>query len=196
VIRIAGFEVPIGDWPMEFTSTLAKFMLEHDVDSVFVHSGAVSFQEGCILLPGRSGSGKTTLVMALLNRGARFMSDEYAVIGPTGVVTPFPRPLGVKATSGTDWIEPTGPHEDEPRPVVGIVLARYLPGGGDLREEPLGRGLMGLIDNALPIRSDPARCLPCLTAAAETARFVVAGDRGEAESLAAWLIDTFELTPY
>jgi hypothetical protein len=40
-------------------------------------------------------SGKTILVRTLLAQGAGYMSDEYAVINPTGRVHPYARPLSV-----------------------------------------------------------------------------------------------------
>lgn len=47
---------------------------------VFVHAGVVGWRGRAILLPGRSHSGKSTLVAALLEEGAAYYSDEYALI--------------------------------------------------------------------------------------------------------------------
>jgi hypothetical protein len=64
---------------------------------VFVHAGVVGWRGRAILLPGASRSGKSTLVAALLRAGARYYSDEYAVLDPLGLVHPFARPLSIRS---------------------------------------------------------------------------------------------------
>ncbi len=51
-------------------------------DCLFVHAGAVAvgWQRQAILIPGRSFAGKTTLVKALVEAGAVYYSDEFAVL--------------------------------------------------------------------------------------------------------------------
>lgn len=60
-----------------------------------LHSGAVSSPEfGAVLLPAPSGSGKTTLTAALVDAGWAYLSDELAIVDPSGTsVEPFSRPL-------------------------------------------------------------------------------------------------------
>ena len=72
------------------------FLASEAREAVFVHAGVVEWQGQAILLPGRSWAGKSTLVQALVAEGARFMSDEYAVVDSQGLVHPFPRPLSLR----------------------------------------------------------------------------------------------------
>jgi hypothetical protein len=65
-------------------------------DRLFVHAGVVAWKGRGIVLPGRSGAGKTTLVAALLEAGATYLSDEYAVLDGNGMVHPYPRPLSFR----------------------------------------------------------------------------------------------------
>jgi hypothetical protein len=58
-----------------------------------VHAGAVLLAGRGLLLPGGTHAGKSSLVVELLRRGARYLSDEYALIDPQGRVHSYPRPL-------------------------------------------------------------------------------------------------------
>ncbi len=59
-----------------------------------LHAGAVSWRGSGVLLPAPPNSGKTTLVAALIQRGFRYLTDEYAVVDlGSGRLHPFPRPL-------------------------------------------------------------------------------------------------------
>lgn len=83
-----------------------------------LHAGALVSADRALLVVGRSGWGKTTLTTALLQRGWRLLSDDFAVLRPTGVVTPFPRRLnltdgslarlGLEPPEGTPVIETAG----------------------------------------------------------------------------------------
>ena len=49
-------------------------------DTVFIHAGAVAYRGRTIVMPGKSFAGKTMLVAALVDSGATYYSDEFAVI--------------------------------------------------------------------------------------------------------------------
>lgn len=68
---------------------------------LLIHAGAVVAPTGDgVMILGESGSGKTTLVAALVQEGFGYLSDEAAAIElATGLVHPWPRPLGFKAGS-------------------------------------------------------------------------------------------------
>lgn len=65
---------------------------------LLIHAGAVVTPAGHgVVILGESGSGKTTLVAALVQEGFGYLSDEAAAIElDTGLVHPWPRPLGFK----------------------------------------------------------------------------------------------------
>lgn len=65
---------------------------------VMFHAGAVAGPAGGLLLPAASGSGKSTLTAALVLRGARYLSDEVAVIEPeSGRLRPFAKSICLKS---------------------------------------------------------------------------------------------------
>jgi hypothetical protein len=123
---------------------------------VFVHAGVVSWRGKAILVPGRSHSGKSTLVMALVNAGARYYSDEYAVLDPEGRVHPFRRLPRLRpdfpkieslAVSSADYTA------FGPLPVGLILSTRYDPAGvWQPRRLTPGRTLLTLLENTVAVR--------------------------------------------
>jgi hypothetical protein len=134
----------------------------------FVHAGVVAFNGKVILIPGRSYAGKTTLVMALVDAGATYYSDEYALVDAEGSVHPFVRNPRVRQNFGmnvviNDLIPP-------PLPVGLVVMTKYKP-NAEWRPKKLSvsQGLFGLIDNSVGIRSYPEMYLGRLKQLAMTA---------------------------
>ncbi|MBF0191256.1 MAG: HprK-related kinase A [Magnetococcales bacterium] len=67
---------------------------------LMLHSAVVARGERAVILPGLPGSGKSTLCAALVARGWRLFSDEFALVRPeTGLLHPLPRPIALKNDS-------------------------------------------------------------------------------------------------
>jgi hypothetical protein len=64
--------------------------------AVAVHSAAVEIDGGAVLVAGWSESGKTETALALVERGARFLSDKWTVVGDDGMASAFPIDVGVR----------------------------------------------------------------------------------------------------
>ncbi|WP_300369494.1 hypothetical protein [Hydrogenimonas sp.] len=64
-----------------------------------MHAGAVRFGDRSIILPGASGSGKSTLTAALTTSGFDLYSDEIALLGYDGMLTPIPFCMNIKEGS-------------------------------------------------------------------------------------------------
>jgi hypothetical protein len=62
-----------------------------------LHAGAVQFGGAALVLAGASGAGKSTMTLALLERGAGYVTDEIAVVGPALTVSGLARPIGLAA---------------------------------------------------------------------------------------------------
>lgn len=111
--------VSCGDWereaPLEIphflASAKAQHLLRHRLQQLtqirltagvenyaFVHAGVVLCQSGLVVIPGPAKIGKSTLVKELCSRGARFYSDEFAVINPQGLVESYPRDLWTRVS--------------------------------------------------------------------------------------------------
>jgi len=68
--------------------------IEHSVAThcdqmVFVHAGVVGWHGIAILVPGRNAVGKSKVVSALVQRGATYYSDTFAVLDDAGNVHPY-----------------------------------------------------------------------------------------------------------
>ncbi|MBI4820929.1 MAG: hypothetical protein HY791_31990 [Deltaproteobacteria bacterium] len=160
-------------------------MAEHARGFVFVHAGAVELDGKVMMFPGRSFSGKSTLAAALVKAGARYFSDEYAVIDPNGLVHPYARPLALRTgreLHGT----PTpvemlgGAAATEARPVGWVVSTTYEPGAkfSPTRVSP-GRGALEMLANTVAARSHTERALEVLEKVAVSA-VCLTGPRGDA----------------
>jgi hypothetical protein len=159
----------------------------------FVHAGVVD-ADGCgIVIPGRSYSGKSTLVAELVHLGARYVSDEYAVLGPSGMVHPFAKPMSIR--SGRD--DPLGQLVPAPQALVAgdpvraglIVLTSYAP-GAEWRPSVRSRaeGALALLQNTVSARLRPESALSATSRVAREA-VVLVGQRGEARDAARALLD-------
>jgi hypothetical protein len=156
---------------------------------VFVHAGVVGWAGGAIVIPGASFSGKTSLVAELVRRGATYYSDEYAPIDRYGRVHPFAKPLSIRGDGERSPEELGGTGGRRPLEVRAIVEAPFKPGARwRPRERSAGHGALALLSQALPGRTDPARTMSAVRAAASGA-VVLSGARGEAEDMAERLLE-------
>jgi HprK-related kinase A len=65
-----------------------------------IHSATLERGGRALLMPAPPGSGKSTLCAALVTRGWRLLSDEFALVDPTtGILVPVPRPIALKEGS-------------------------------------------------------------------------------------------------
>ncbi len=172
---------------------LHLYVAEHARRRVFVHAGVVGWRGRAIVIPGRSMSGKTTLIKALVEAGATYYSDEYAVLDERGRVHPYPKPLSMRQNGGgrPKKILPEalgGTTGVRPLP-VGLVVATSYREGVRWRPRRLspGRAVMELLAHTVPARRDPERVFATLRAATAEA-MVLKGARGEAGGIAEVLL--------
>lgn len=171
-----------------FQSDVEHFLAVRARTHAIVHAGVVGWQGRGIVIPGGYVSGKTTLVEALIREGAEYYSDEYAVLDPNGVVSPFPRSLWVRPNLQLRRI---GMSEEldalsvrPPLPVRYIIVTEYQ---SDAVWEPRrltpGEAVLALLSNAPAARHQPGYLLRTF---GTTARGAVAwsGRRGDATDFA------------
>ncbi len=162
-------------------------------DYLFVHAGVVGWRGRAILIPGRSMTGKTTLVRALVEGGATYYSDEFAVLDRQGQVHPYPLPLSIRGAHGQPAqktpVETLGGQVgSEPLPVGLVVVTAYQPGARwRPRALSAGRALLALMDNTVAARREPSYSMPILRATV-TGTTVVRSKRGEARAVARALL--------
>jgi hypothetical protein len=67
-----------------------------DHGAVAVHSSGVQYNRCGVLVGGWSESGKTEVALALMELGARFVSDKWTVVHADSSISPFPISVGVR----------------------------------------------------------------------------------------------------
>lgn len=160
---------------------------------LFVHAGVVGWQGRAIIIPGRTMTGKTTLVRALVQAGATYYSDEFAVLDKTGRVHPYPLPLSVRAADGQPGIKTPveslgGQAGTTPLPLGVIVVTRYQPKARwRPRQLSPAQALLACMDNTVAARREPQYTMPILRQAVIGAR-AIEGKRSEAQPVARALL--------
>ena len=151
-----------------------------------MHAGVVGWQGRAILIPGRSMSGKSTLVRALVEAGAAYYSDEFAVLDKEGKVHPYPVPMSIRGENEVVGrkvpLETLGIQPGvEPLPVGLVVMATYQR-RARWRPQILtpSVAMLGLMDNTVAARRDPGFSMPILRQVAMRAK-TLQSKRGEAE---------------
>ena len=168
-----------------FESNLQITVAELSPRRLFVHAGVVEWKGKAIVIPGLSFSGKTTLVKHLVQAGARYYSDEYAVLDGQGLVYPYPRPLGLRS-DGSGNIEKMRVEElggrTGSRPVaVSLIVSTTFKAGAIWRPRRLsaGHGVLELLSHTVNARRRPGLAVTTLPKVAANAT-VLKGVRGEA----------------
>ncbi len=187
-LSVAG---PLGAETLRATASRIELVIADRLPAlVAVHAGVVAFEGRAIVLPGRSMVGKSTLVQALLALGGTYLSDEFALLDTDGRVRPYPRRMTMRTATGTERTVPdrSAGVSDDPYPVGLVALLHHSPDGWAVEEVTAGQAVLGLVDNCVSVRRDPARALAVLGAVAESAR-TVQGSRGEADEAAALLVE-------
>jgi hypothetical protein len=166
----------------------------HSPGKLFVHAGVVESRGSALVMPGSSFSGKTTLVAALVQAGARYYSDDYAVIDEDGLVHPFAKPLSIRDEQQVQKVHPVetlgGSAGVEPVPIGAVVFTEYRPGA---RWQPArlshGRGVLAMLEHTLPARERAGEALLVFKRAIRDAP-LLEGERGEASELVGPLLET------
>ncbi|WHZ25521.1 MAG: hypothetical protein OJF51_000316 [Nitrospira sp.] len=173
----------------------------HARQLIFVHAGVVGWQGSALVIPGRSGTGKTYLVATLVQAGATYYSDEYAVFDAIGQVCPYPRRLVVRTQ---DHERPTkltvdklGGHVGtEPLPVRLIMVTTYR---FDAQWRPNmlspGQAALALLDNTVVARIRPSLALVTLRHVVLGA-VALNGPRGEAADVVQPMLNLLEKEPF
>jgi hypothetical protein len=172
----------VESWAQLTVATLAKGL-------VFVHAGVVGWRNRAIVMPGRSLSGKSALVLALVEAGAEYYSDEYAIFDSEGRVHPYWRLPNVRVASGRKVASrlqggiPNGP-PPIPIPLGWVLISRYEAGSSwQPRRLTCGETLLGLLDNTVPLRIRPEQSVKALSKAVANAQGFE-GARGDAANMA------------
>lgn len=154
----------------------------------FVHAGAVAIDGCAVVIPGASHFGKSTLVRALVEAGAGYLSDEFAVLDAGGRVHPYRKPLSLRDVPGegrlVDVEELGGVHAVEPFEQGCVISTRYE-AGVSFEPEPMAPGMLALelVANTVTIQRKPDEDTTAIAAFVRAARGWL-GPRGDADEAA------------
>jgi hypothetical protein len=153
-----------------FQYDLERFVAAHARTHAIVRAGVVGWEGRAIVVPGARVS---SLVAGLIELGAEYYSDEYALIDVRGRVWPFPRPLSSERSLGDRerlYLETSGAVGRGPLPIGWIVVAN------DRVHEPQCIGeltrnhaVLALSSNAAAAQTQPAFLLQTLRTAVRDA---------------------------
>jgi hypothetical protein len=121
---------------------------KHRADLYFIHSAALEYDDGVILLSAESGTGKSTTAWALTTQGLGYLSDELAPIDPQALtVHAYPHALCLKSEPPAPYTLPDDTlrteitlHvpvssipvvQSEPRPLRALFFLVREPGGSE-----------------------------------------------------------------
>lgn len=173
---------------------LAAHIAIDATDFVAVHAGVVAVGGRAIVMPGVSFSGKTSLVRALIEAGATYYSDEYAMFDEDGRVHPYARRLSFRPPEGRPVelsVEDLGGVAGtDPLPVAVVAVTHYRPDGEwQPRELSHAAGALAMLEHAVPAQARPEQTMRVLRKALEGA-VILEGERGEADEVAGDLLET------
>jgi hypothetical protein len=153
----------------------------------FIHAGVVGWNNYAVIFPGFSRAGKSTLVWSLVQAGATYYSDEYAVFDEDGLANPFPLPIRLRLPNGRNRVIIPDRVGSTRLGTRVMVLASYRP-GATWRARPLGAGesVLRLIQHSISIRANPKFVLSVLKRVSlRVSSFT--GTRGHPEEILEWL---------
>ncbi len=186
ILRQKSSENKLDSLESKIRLTVAEFAS----DFVFLHAGAVAYQDKAIIIPARSFSGKTTLVAELAGRGLGYYSDEYAVIDKDGMLHPFTKQLSMRGIINSyeqvDMdVEEFGGRKAEKPINIGLILVSTYKKGSKFMPKLLssGEGIIESIANSVSIRQNPEFVLKVLGKVMNQAK-VVKTNRTEAKQFA------------
>jgi hypothetical protein len=194
--KLAAF-APDGDQLVSTVASLLQISVaEYARPHLFIHAGVVGLNGTAIVLPGSSFAGKSTLVAALVNAGATYFSDEYAVLDMEGQVHPYARdlslrdgPLGPSARIDLRHRGPCGDDADKSLSIRTVAMLKFKHGSGwQVEKLSNGMGVLAICEHVVAIRRRPADALSILGKVVETAS-VFQGIRGDLDSAVSFLTD-------
>ena len=152
---------------------------------LFVRAGVVGWKGRAIIIPGDSGTGKTRLIQALVEAGASYYSDEFAVLDRNGRVHPYAIAVEIKRgdAAGPTRIPVTRMGwavGKRPLPVGLILLSQYKQRAAFRPASATsGEAVLALLANCFsPLREPDA--LLSLFAEVAAGATILKGSRGEA----------------
>ncbi len=149
VIRSGTADIPLlpGLPPtMQLYQQFLTAILDRVAGHIILHAAALETKSGeGVLLAAPSGHGKSSLTQELVQRGCRFLSDDYAPLDPAAaLIAPYPRTIGIQPGGGAPVPRPVREAASSGTAPVLLGKAQIDPG--------LIRGEDGVASRPVPLR--------------------------------------------
>ena len=136
---------------------------------VFLHAGVVGIDGKALIMPAKSFQGKSRLVAALIESGADYYSDEYAVLDEAGFVHPFPKMISLREEKDR-YVQKDVPLEKfacrigkVALPVGLILFTEYMKKSvWQPKKLSVSEAMLEILPHTIPIRYKPEFCLEVL----------------------------------
>jgi hypothetical protein len=180
-------------------SRIRLTVAEFAVGRVFVHAGVVAWKNKAIIMPARSFKGKTSLTLALVQRGAVYYSDEFAILDADGFLYPFPKMLSVRGVIDERKqvdipVENFGGVVGTGKIRAGMVLITEFKPRALWNPKILTpvKGIIEILNNSVAIRQNPQFTLEVLNKIVRQAPVIKSkrGDVGESADMILKFIDS------
>ena len=168
IMRSRSAEEIVDLFASELNESVARF-----ASDLFVHAGVVGWRGKAIVMPGLSMSGKSTLVAELIQQGASYYSDEYAVIGEDGwIIHSYPKPLSIRRPRNRPLhlsAKSLGGKVGRNRLAVGLIVVTAFRSGAQWKPRPLSEAesMIALIANTVMARARPEMTMQRLARAVQ-----------------------------
>lgn len=190
--RVSEIAADYGALIVEATRLLDEALVKRLTGLAAVHAGAVIAGGQAVLLPGPTHAGKSMLVHALLQQGAEYLSDEYALLDARGHVHSYPRPLLLR-NSGAEQVPAlpeqwSGQIPEVPVPVGWILAVKYEAGGRwNIGPVAKSEALLLLLRNTPHALKDKPQTFEIFERASQAAQCYV-GSRSDAQEAAGHIL--------
>jgi hypothetical protein len=184
-----------------FDTWLRLTVSEYAKDRVFLHSGAVAWRGKGIIFPGQSHAGKSTLTAALVDAGATYYSDEYAILDENALLHPFPRPISLRVPESAEFRElfvstresATSADSIE---IACVIFTNYDP-VSQWKPQSLtpGQAILELVSHTAPIRYNPIFSLKVLKTLVSNA-ILIKSDRNDVGQFVGQFLDFFDKSAF
>lgn len=177
-----------------FESALRALFVKEARGYHFVHAGCVGWRGRAIVVPGFSRAGTSTLVQALVDRGATYYSDAFAVFDRRGRVHAFPNALRLRTSEGAGRPMSREREREACAPLpLGLVVQTAYYEGADWRPQRLAPAetVLALMPHVARANVEPAAVQSVLARAASHA-VGIRTPRGDAAEAAARILEQLD----
>ncbi len=164
---------------------------------LYLHAGAVRWNNTGIIIPGNSFSGKTTLVKEFIKAGADYITDDLTLLNVRGDILPFPRALAIRTKRGREikTADYFGAETVAENVKLKLILFTEFEEKACWNPQilPPGQAVLKLMDNFFyksAVREAPTQIIKTLAGITDGIK-IYTGKRGNAKNVIDWAVKNF-----